>query len=164
MTQDLEKLAARVVAREPNAVARAISIVEDRRSAMEPTIIGLLRELGRRADPLRAQRIGITGPPGVGTKVTYKRKLLGREVETTSEMVAHEPPARLRMKSETALFAYLGGYDLRAEGDRTHLHYQGEITTRPLLGLVGRAIAGQFQSAMEGDLQRLKRLLESRPA
>jgi LAO/AO transport system kinase len=66
VTQDLEKLAARVVAREPNAVARAISIVEDRRAAMEPTIVALLRELGKAADPLRAQRIGITGPPGVG--------------------------------------------------------------------------------------------------
>jgi LAO/AO transport system kinase len=66
VTQDLEKLAARVVAREPNAVARAISLVEDRRAAMEPTIIALLRELGRGTDPLRAQRIGITGPPGVG--------------------------------------------------------------------------------------------------
>ena len=66
MTQDLEKLAARVVAREPNAVARAISIVEDRRAAMEPTIVRLLRELGRATDPLRAQRVGITGPPGVG--------------------------------------------------------------------------------------------------
>jgi LAO/AO transport system kinase len=64
--QDLEKLAARVVAREPNAVARAISVVEDRRAAMEPTIVALLRALGKATDPLRAQRVGITGPPGVG--------------------------------------------------------------------------------------------------
>lgn len=63
---DLAELAERVVRREPNAVARAISIVEDRRPAMEGTIVGLLRALGKATDPFRAQRIGITGPPGVG--------------------------------------------------------------------------------------------------
>jgi LAO/AO transport system kinase len=61
-----EALARRVVAREPGAVARAISLVEDRRPSAEGAIVGLLRALGRASDPLRAARIGITGPPGVG--------------------------------------------------------------------------------------------------
>jgi len=62
----LEEFARRVVAREPGAVARAISLVEDRRAQAEPSTLELLRALRRAADPLRASRIGITGPPGVG--------------------------------------------------------------------------------------------------
>jgi LAO/AO transport system kinase len=63
---DLEALATRVEAREPAAVARAVSIVEDRRSASEPGIIALLRRLGRGDGLARCHRVGITGPPGVG--------------------------------------------------------------------------------------------------
>lgn len=62
----LGELAHRVVLREPTAVARAISLVEDRRPESEPKIIELLRALSAEVDPLRAQRVGITGPPGVG--------------------------------------------------------------------------------------------------
>jgi LAO/AO transport system kinase len=60
------ELALRVAAREPNAVARAISLVEDRRPHAEGTTVELLRALAEASDPLRAARIGITGPPGVG--------------------------------------------------------------------------------------------------
>lgn len=62
----LGELAHRVVLREPSAVARAISLVEDRRRESEPRIVELLRALSAEVEPLRAQRIGITGPPGVG--------------------------------------------------------------------------------------------------
>jgi LAO/AO transport system kinase len=63
---ELEELARRVVSAEHGQVARAISIVEDRRPHAEATTVALLRALGRASDPLRAARVGITGPPGVG--------------------------------------------------------------------------------------------------
>jgi len=62
----IRELALRVVGREPGAVARAISLVEDRRPVAEGTTVELLRALADAADPFRAARIGITGPPGVG--------------------------------------------------------------------------------------------------
>ncbi len=61
-----EELARRVANRESGAVARAISLVEDRRPSAQSSIVDLLRALVRETDPLRAARIGITGPPGVG--------------------------------------------------------------------------------------------------
>lgn len=61
----LPELAASVVRRERAGVARAISLVEDRRDSSEPRIIELLENL-RALAPEPAQRIGITGPPGVG--------------------------------------------------------------------------------------------------
>lgn len=56
----------RVLARDPASVARAISMVEDRRPEAEAAAIELLHALagsGRRAS---CQRVGVTGPPGVG--------------------------------------------------------------------------------------------------
>jgi LAO/AO transport system kinase len=46
-------------------VARAISVVEDRREASEGAIVTLLRALDA-TSRARAHRVGITGPPGVG--------------------------------------------------------------------------------------------------
>src|SRR5205823_3341947 len=62
----LPELARRVAGREPSAVARAISVVEDRRPHAEGTTVELLQTLATLVDPFRAARIGITGPPGVG--------------------------------------------------------------------------------------------------
>ncbi len=59
-------LAARVLRREPSAVAKAISLVEDRRSSSEPRIVALLRELAKSGRGASCHRVGITGPPGVG--------------------------------------------------------------------------------------------------
>jgi LAO/AO transport system kinase len=62
----IRELALRVAGREPGAVARAISVVEDRSARSEGTTVELLRALAEASDPFRAARIGITGPPGVG--------------------------------------------------------------------------------------------------
>jgi LAO/AO transport system kinase len=77
-------LAAAVARRERAAVARAISLVEDRRGASEPGIIRLLATL-RTLAPVPAQRIGVTGPPGVGkstlvSALTRALRLGGRSV------------------------------------------------------------------------------------
>lgn len=62
---DVQELAERVKSGEPTAVARAISIVEDRRALSEENIVSLLQALGGAARE-RCYRVGITGPPGVG--------------------------------------------------------------------------------------------------
>ena len=65
-TGELETLARRALAKEPAAVARAISIVEDRRASAEPRIVELLGQLSAGGRAASCHRIGITGPPGVG--------------------------------------------------------------------------------------------------
>jgi LAO/AO transport system kinase len=60
MAADMNDLAVRLLAGDPGALARAISLVEN--DADEAA--GLLREVAPRTG--RALRIGVTGPPGVG--------------------------------------------------------------------------------------------------
>lgn len=63
---DPEPLALRVFSRDPAGVARAISMVEDRRPEAEGPAALLLRALNRSGRSAACQRIGVTGPPGVG--------------------------------------------------------------------------------------------------
>lgn len=109
---------------------------------------------------VRSERVG-GAAPAPGVIVRYVRTLAGREVQTEAEMLEVVRPTRLRIRSTNALFSYTGGYDLSADGDGTKIVYEGEITTSRLLGPVGRMVAQKFQSQMEGDLSRLKQLLES---
>jgi LAO/AO transport system kinase len=62
----IDELLPRILAREPAAVARAISLVEDRRASAEPRIVELLRKLAQTGRGASGHRVGVTGPPGVG--------------------------------------------------------------------------------------------------
>jgi GTPase len=64
--ESVDVVVAAALRREPPAVARAISWVEDRRASAEPRAIELLRTLAREGRGRTSHRIGITGPPGVG--------------------------------------------------------------------------------------------------
>lgn len=81
--------AARVRAGDRAAVARAITLIESERPDHRPAAQALLHELGAGADldgAGSAQRVGITGPPGVG-KSTFI-DTLGRQVIAAGHRVA----------------------------------------------------------------------------
>ena len=59
-------LAARVLARERNAVSEALNLTDDRRPARRAEATALLDHLERNTPFPGAVRIGITGPPGAG--------------------------------------------------------------------------------------------------
>lgn len=91
-------------ARQPAALARAISVVENGRSGFEPLLSALHPGLGR------AHRIGITGPPGAGKSTLTERLVAAfRARGLTVAVVAVDPTSpfsggallgdRIRMES-----------------------------------------------------------------
>ena len=101
---NLDHLLAGLEARQPAALARAISIVENARPGFEALLSGIHPKLGR------AHRIGITGPPGAG-KSTLTECLVAsfRAQDLTVAVVAVDPTSpftggallgdRIRMES-----------------------------------------------------------------
>src|SRR5882724_10153788 len=75
-------LADRVVAGEPRAIARAISLIEDEAPATADLVRAIFGRTGR------AYLVGVTGPPGAG-----KSTLVDRLVTTIRTQRPHSPPS-----------------------------------------------------------------------
>ncbi|MCC6216014.1 MAG: methylmalonyl Co-A mutase-associated GTPase MeaB [Polyangiaceae bacterium] len=73
---DPEALAAAALRRAPAGIARAISLVEDRRPEARPAVWRLLRRLAAEGRGASCHRVGLTGPPGVG-KSTLASAMVG---------------------------------------------------------------------------------------
>src|SRR5256884_9055746 len=84
----IERIVEGLERREPAALARAISLVENQRDGFERLLSHVHPGLGRGA----ARRIGVTGPPGAG-KSTLTERLIQRfrAQERTVGVVAVDP-------------------------------------------------------------------------
>jgi LAO/AO transport system kinase len=126
MTPD--PLTADVIAGDPRAVARAISLVEDDTAAGTALLQAIFRQTGR------AQLVGVTGPPGAGKSTLVDR--------LTVEMRKHDKAVGVIAVDPTSPFS--GGAVL---GDRVRMgrHYADpgvfirSMATRGHLGGLARA-------------------------
>lgn len=81
-----------VAAGDKPAVARALNLIEDRRPSAEASIEALLTELATRTPQDAGQRIGLTGPPGVGkSTLTAALARAMRERQQSVGVVAVDP-------------------------------------------------------------------------
>jgi LAO/AO transport system kinase len=107
LTRTLDDLVPRLLAREPRAVARAITLTEDGGAAQRELIRRVYPETGR------ARVVGITGPPGAGKSTLVDRLIrLVRGRGETVGVLAVDPTSpftggailgdRIRMQGHTA--------------------------------------------------------------
>jgi len=103
-----------------------------------------------------------TSPPlGVGTRLAFTARFLGRRLSYTYEVAAFEPGERLVMRTAEGPFPMETTYAWRdaAGGTTMTLRNRGEPSGfgRAAAPLMGRAV----RRANRKDLARLKRVLES---
>jgi LAO/AO transport system kinase len=86
VTRDIDALLDGFDERKPAALARAVSIVENRRPGADELLARLHPRLGR------ARRIGVTGPPGAGkSTLTTAMAAAFREKQETVAVIAVDP-------------------------------------------------------------------------
>jgi uncharacterized protein YndB with AHSA1/START domain len=103
------------------------------------------------------------GPLAAGSRVTEKRRLLGRELDTELEIVAYEPPRRLTLRSLGGPVNFTVDHVLAAEAGGTQLRFVAEAQPRGALRLAEPVLARTAEQQFRQDFDRLKGLLESPP-
>ncbi|GHO72305.1 hypothetical protein KSD_00760 [Ktedonobacter sp. SOSP1-85] len=110
------------------------------------------------------QRLTSTGPLGVGSTGVNVRQVMGRRVETTWEVSAHNPGQSFTVKSTSGPVSYELSYTLEAVENGTHLsfHFQGD--PKGFFKVAEPLLAGNIKKEFTEDHKRLKKLLENQPA
>jgi len=104
------------------------------------------------------------GPLGVGTVIRTAGHFMGQRVEATRTVVAYDPNARYAFRSayQQVPFTTTFVFEPAQSGTRLTATVEGEPT-----GLYKAAmplILSAIRQQLEGDLRRLKKLLEEPPA
>jgi carbon monoxide dehydrogenase subunit G len=125
-------------------------------------VFELLTDIGRLPEwQTSAIEAHSDGPLEQGSRVTEKRRLLGREVDSELEVVAYEPPARLTLRSLGGPVNFTVDHELAAKGGGTELTFVAEAQPRGALRLAEPVLARTAEQQFRQDFDRLKELLES---
>ncbi len=108
---------------------------------------------------LEADKIG-EEPTGVGTRVRYVGKFLGKRIETIVRITEHEPPSRLAFKSVSAPFPFAGRFVLVPADGGTRVVYFAEGEVGGFFRLAESIVVGMMQRQNTNDLHTLKDVLE----
>jgi uncharacterized membrane protein len=101
------------------------------------------------------------GPPKVGAKLTQVRTLLGQKMESVSEITAYEPPTRMAQRSIGGPVKFEGEVRFEPMGGGTHVTFSFEVEGAGVFKMAEGMFASQAKKTIEGDLERLKSVLES---
>lgn len=99
------------------------------------------------------------GPLRVGSEATERRRLFGREVETTWTCVEDEPVSRSAIESDEAAVPFRGTFVLEPLGGATRLTWT--VQTRGAASRLGGPLVGRAtRRELEANARRLKEILE----
>lgn len=108
----------------------------------------------------------LTDPPfGVGSRVLRVASFLGRRVEYVNEVTDLDPGRRLAMRSVKAPFPMTVVYEWEDAGeDGTRMRIRAGGDASGFYRVAGPLLSRAVRRGIEGDLERLRRVLASRPA
>jgi carbon monoxide dehydrogenase subunit G len=102
------------------------------------------------------------GEARAGARIRESRTMLGRELDTTLEIEAYEPPRLFVLRALNSPVPFTVRHELEPNGDGTLLRVVGEGDTGFLPGFASGLMARRAERQFRKDFERLKRLLESR--
>lgn len=105
-------------------------------------------------------KITSPGPVGVGTQITDVRKFLGRDMDSKLEVTAYEPNKRISLKTVSGPIKFEITQHYEPAGAGTKLTMIGEGEPGGLFKLAEGAVKKQFETQLQGDLDRLKKVME----
>ena len=118
--------------------------------AQDPTWIGGISE---------AEALGMT-PVTVGSRVRRRASFLGRRIDYVMEVVALDPGRRLAMHAVEAPMPMDVTYEVEpaTDGAIARVRVQGDVGG--LYRLAGPLVSAQVGRSIDGDVRRLKEILE----
>lgn len=100
------------------------------------------------------------GPICVGTRFRQRGAVMGLQVPVVWEITEFERYRRMAAATLTGPAAFKGQYTFEAVPGGTQLVKSGQIEFDGLLRLIEPVLGGLFQNALQGDMNRLKMLME----
>lgn len=100
------------------------------------------------------------GPPGVGSKLRSVDKLIGREIESTAEITAWDPPNKYGQKAEGGPIPFEMTISLEPQDGGTLLKLDGQAEAGGFFKMAEGLVGKQLKKQLEKDLQGLKEVME----
>ncbi len=100
------------------------------------------------------------GPIGVGTTFKFEIEVMGRKLETTGELTAHDPPKVTAWKGITGPFPMSGSTTFKSAEGGTLVTDVLEAEPGGFFKLAIPLLIKQQKAQMEADMKKLKELLE----
>jgi uncharacterized membrane protein len=99
------------------------------------------------------------GAARLGTIVKQVRRFMGRRLDYTGEVVDHEEPKKIWVKSVSGPYPFEGGYRLEPTDGGTRLTLLLKVTPTGIIRFTQSMVARELRQQMEADSNRLKALL-----
>jgi carbon monoxide dehydrogenase subunit G len=101
------------------------------------------------------------GPAGVGSKLKSVDRLLGRKIESTSEVTVWDPPRQYGQKSIGGPVPFALTVTLDPAGSGTQVTIEGQAEIGGFFKLAEGLAGKQLKKQIETDFAGLKRVLEA---
>jgi carbon monoxide dehydrogenase subunit G len=103
----------------------------------------------------------LEGELGSGSQIRESRHMLGRELQTTIEIEAYDPPRLFALRAVQSPVPFTVRHELEAVDGGTKLTVTGEGDAGMLPGFAAGVMARRAEKQFKKDFERLKKLLES---
>lgn len=100
------------------------------------------------------------GPVGVGSQLRTVDKLLGRKIESTSEVTSWDPPHTYGQKTVGGPAPFEFTVTLEPKGSGTQLTMAGQAELGGFFKMAEGLVGKQLEKQLDTDLAGLKRVLE----